>query len=138
MRLLALDYGERYVGTAITDELGVIAYPLESIQRKEANKLRKTYARIEEIVKEYNIEKIIVGLPLNMDDTESRMAESAKKFASDVERRTGIPVIMWDERLSTYTADDILKETGVNYKDRKRYVDKLAACFILESYMESE
>ncbi|GAB6160355.1 Holliday junction resolvase RuvX [Howardella ureilytica] len=136
MRLMGLDYGNIHVGVALSDELCVTAYPLEVIKRKDTNKLRKTFARIEEIAREYKVDKIIVGLPLNMDDSESELSKSVMDFSDNIKRRTGLPVELWDERLSTFEATDILKEAGVRYQDRKNYIDKIAASFILRRYME--
>lgn len=136
MRLMGLDYGNIHVGVALSDELCVTAYPLEVIKRKDTNKLRKTFARIEEIAREYKVDKIIVGLPLNMDDSESELSKSVMEFSDNIKRRTGLPVELWDERLSTFEATDILKEAGVRYQDRKNYIDKIAASFILRRYME--
>ena len=136
MRLMGLDYGNIHVGVALSDELCVTAYPLEVIKRKDTNKLRKTFARIEEIAREYKVDKIIVGLPLNMDDSESELSKSVMEFSDNIKRRTGLPVELWDERLSTFEATDILKEAGVRYQYRKNYIDKIAASFILRRYME--
>lgn len=136
MRLMGLDYGNIHVGVALSDELGMTAYPLEVIKRKDSNKLRKTFARIEEIAREYKVDKIIIGLPLNMDDSESEISKTVIDFSENIKRRTGLPVELWDERLSTLEATDILKETGIKVQDRKTYIDKIAASFILRRYME--
>ena len=136
MRLMGLDYGNVHVGVALSDELGMTAYPLEVIKRKDSNKLRKTFARIEEIAREYNVDKIIIGLPLNMDDSESEISKTVIDFSENIKRRTGLPVELWDERLSTLEATDILKEAGIKVQDRKTYIDKIAASFILRRYME--
>lgn len=136
MRLMGLDYGNVHVGVALSDELGVTAYPLEVIKRKDSNKLRKTFARIEEIAREYKVDKIIIGLPLNMDDSESEISKTVIDFSENIKRRTGLPVELWDERLSTLEATDILKEAGIKVQDRKTYIDKIAASFILRRYME--
>ena len=101
MRLMGLDYGNVHVGVALSDELGMTAYPLEVIKRKDSNKLRKTFARIEEIAREYKVDKIIIGLPLNMDDSESEISKTVIDFSENIKRRTGLPVELWDERLST-------------------------------------
>ena len=121
---------------ALSDELGMTAYPLEVIKRKDSNKLRKTFARIEEIAREYKVDKIIIGLPLNMDDSESEISKTVIDFSENIKRRTGLPVELWDERLSTLEATDILKEAGIKVQDRKTYIDKIAASFILRRYME--
>lgn len=136
MRLMGLDYGNVHVGVALSDELGMTAYPLEVIKRKDSNKLRKTFARIEEIAREYKVDKIIIGLPLNMDDSESEISKTVIVFSENIKRRTGLPVELWDERLSTLEATDILKEAGIKVQDRKTYIDKIAASFILRRYME--
>ena len=136
MRLMCLDYGNVHVGVALSDELGMTAYPLEVIKRKDSNKLRKTFARIEEIAREYKVDKIIIGLPLNMDDSESEISKTVIDFSENIKRRTGLPVELWDERLSTLEATDILKEAGIKVQDRKTYIDKIAASFILRRYME--
>jgi len=135
-RILGLDYGAKYVGVAVSDPLGIIARPLEAIQRKEENKLRRTFARIEELVKEYGIERIVVGLPKNMDDTEGESAAKCRDFAANVSRRTGIETILWDERLSSVSANDILIESGVRREDKKKYIDKIAASIILRDYLD--
>ncbi len=136
MRLMGLDYGNVHVGVALSDELGMTAYPLEVIKRKDSNKLRKTFARIEEIAREYKVDKIIIGLPLNMDDSESEISKTVIDFSENIKRRTGLPVELWDERLSTLEATDILKEAVIKVQDRKTYIDKIAASFILRRYME--
>ena len=136
MRLMGLDYGNVHVGVALSDELGMTAYPLEVNKRKDSNKLRKTFARIEEIAREYKVDKIIIGLPLNMDDSESEISKTVIDFSENIKRRTGLPVELWDERLSTLEATDILKEAGIKVQDRKTYIDKIAASFILRRYME--
>ena len=115
MRILGVDYGAKYVGVAVSDPLGIIARPLEAIQRKEENKLRRTFARIEELVKEYDIERIVVGLSKNMDDTEGESAAKCRDFAANVSRRTGIETVLWDERLSSVSANDILIESGISH-----------------------
>ena len=136
MRVLGLDYGEKYVGVAVSDPLGITAQPLETIQRKEENKLRRTYARIEELIKEYGVEKIVVGLPKNMDDSEGESACKCRDFAANVTRRTGIEVILWDERLSSVSANRILEETGVRRENRKEVIDKIAAGVFLQNYLD--
>ena len=136
MRVLGLDYGEKYVGVAVSDALGITAQPLETIQRKEENKLRRTYARIEELTKEYGVEKIVVGLPKNMDDSEGESACKCRDFAANVSRRTGIEVILWDERLSSVSANRILEETGIRRENRKEVIDKIAAGIFLQNYLD--
>ena len=135
-RILGLDYGTKTVGVALSDELHITAQPLETITRKDANKLRKTYARIEELVKEYDVEKIVLGLPKNMNNTAGERVVATEAFRDKLAARTGLEIVMWDERLSTVSAMSVLKEGGVRREDRKQYVDKLAASLILQGYLD--
>ncbi len=136
MRILGLDYGSKTVGVAVSDGLGLTAQAITTITRKEENKLRKTCAQIETIIEEYNVERIVLGLPKNMNNTEGERAESTKAFKAVLERRTGLPVILWDERLSTVFAERTLISGGVSKEDTKKYVDKVAASFILQGYLD--
>ena len=138
MRLIGLDYGDKTVGVAVSDGLGLTAQPLETITRDRWNKLRKTYQRIEEIISEYEVGEIIIGKPLNMDDTEGERVERTKIFGDELERRTGLPIRYVDERLTTVEADEILTEMGVADDKKKTYIDKIAASIILQNYMDSE
>ena len=137
MRVMGLDYGSKTVGVAISDALGITAQGIETIERKEENKLRKTLARIEELVKEYEVEKIVLGFPKNMNNTIGERAEKSLELKAMLERRIGIPVIMWDERLTTVEAERTLIESNVRRENRKKYVDKIAAVFILQGYLDS-
>ena len=137
MRVMGLDYGSKTVGVAVSDPLGVTAQGVETIVRKEENKLRQTLARIEVLVKEYEVEKIVLGFPKNMNNTIGERAEKSLELKEKLERRIGIPVIMWDERLTTVEAERTLIETKVRREDRKKYVDKIAAVFILQGYLNS-
>lgn len=132
---MGLDYGSRTVGVAITDALLLTAQPVETIKRDAENKIRRTLARIEELASEYDVGKIIVGLPLNMDDSEGERARLSREFAEKVAKRTGLPVEMQDERLSTFAAEETLSEMGVRARDQKQFVDKIAAAYILEDYL---
>ena len=134
---MGLDYGSKTVGVAISDPLGITAQGIETIERKEENKLRKTLARIEELVKEYEVEKIVLGFPKNMNNTIGERAEKSLELKAMLERRIGIPVIMWDERLTTVEAERTLIESNVRRENRKKYVDKIAAVFILQGYLNS-
>ena len=138
MRIMGLDYGSKTVGVAISDELLLTAQGKEIIRRKEENKLRKTLARIEELILEYKVEKIVLGLPLNMDQTPSERSNLCLEFREKIERRTGIPVIMWDERLTTVEADEIMDEVGIKGRERKEYVDMIAAQIILQDYLDNK
>ena len=135
MRVLALDYGSVTVGVAVSDALGITAQPVETITRKRESMLRRTLARIEELAKQYEAGTIVVGYPLNMDDTVGERARAAEAFAAQVEKRTGLPVVLWDERLTTFEADCTLDETGYGRKDRKKVIDQIAAVLILQEYL---
>ena len=135
---MGLDYGSRTVGVAISDELLLTAQGKEIIRRKEENKLRKTLARIEELIVEYGVEKIVLGLPLNMDESVSERSKLCLEFKEKIERRTGIPVEMLDERLTTVEADEIMNEARIKGKDRKEYVDMIAAQIILQDYLDNK
>lgn len=137
MRIMGLDYGSKTVGVAVSDALGLTAQAVETIQRKEENKLRKTLARIEELIREYGAERIVLGFPKNMNNTIGDRAEKSLAFQEMLERRTGLPVIMWDERLTTVEAERTLMESGVRRENRKQYVDQIAAVFILQGYLDS-
>lgn len=137
MRIMGLDYGSKTVGVAISDELLLTAQGKEIIRRKEENKLRRTLARIEELIQEYGVERIVLGLPLNMDQSPSERSELCLEFKDKIERRTGIPVVMWDERLTTVEADEIMDEAGIKGRERKEYVDMIAAQIILQDYLNN-
>ena len=137
MRIMGLDYGSKTVGVAISDSLGITAQGIETIERKEEIKLRQTLARIEALVKEYEVEKIVLGFPKNMNNTIGERAEKSLELTEKLERRIGVPVIMWDERLTTVEAERTLIESKVRRENRKKYVDKIAAVFILQGYLDS-
>lgn len=137
MRILGLDYGSKTVGVAVSDPLGVTAQRLETIWRKQENKLRRTLAQVEELVKEYEIEKIVLGYPKNMNNTLGERAVKTEEFKSALERRTGLPVVLWDERLTTVAASRVLIESGVRREHRKESVDQIAAAMILQGYLDS-
>lgn len=136
MRIMGLDYGSKTVGVAMSDELLLTAQVLETITRKEENKLRRTLARIEELAKEYQVERIVLGYPKNMNNTLGERIEKTMEFKEALERRTGLPVILWDERLTTVEAERSLIESNVRREDRKQYVDRIAAAFILQGYLD--
>lgn len=137
MRILGLDFGSKTVGVAVSDPTGMIATGLEIIRREKETKLRRTYARIEEICQEYQVEKIVLGLPLNMNGTEGDRVIKTKAFAEDLTRRTGLEIIYVDERLTTVEADELMMELGIRREDRKSHVDRIAAAFILQTYLDS-
>ena len=136
MRIMGLDYGSKTVGVAVCDPLGITAQAVETITRKDENKLRQTLARIEALAKEYEVEKFVLGYPKNMNNTEGERCEKTKEFGDMLARRTGLEVIYWDERLTTVAADRSMMETGIRRENRKEFVDEIAAIFILQGYLD--
>lgn len=136
MRIMGLDFGSKTVGVAISDALLITAQGIEIIRRKEENKLRQTYARIEELIVEYEVGEIVLGLPKNMNNSEGERAELTMEFKDKLERRTGLPVTLWDERLTTVAADKVMMEAGIRREDRKEHVDRIAAGLILQGYLD--
>jgi len=137
MRIMGLDYGTKTVGIAVSDSLWVSAQGIETITRNEENKLRKTFARIEQLILEYDIKYIILGYPKNMNNSIGDRARKTEDFKDMLTRRTGLCVILWDERLTTCAAEKALVEGKVRRENRKNYVDKLAAVLILQGYLNS-
>ena len=137
MRIMGLDFGSRTCGVALTDELLMTAQPREIIRRERPSQLRKTLQRIEELIGENNVGMIVLGLPLNMDDSQGERATLTLEFQDKLQRRTGLPVVMSDERLTTVEADELMDEMEIRGADRKKYVDMLAASVILRDYMNS-
>ena len=137
MRIMGLDYGSKTVGVAISDELMITAQPIMTITRKSENKLRKTLAKIEELIDEYEVSFVVLGYPKNMNNTEGARVEATKEFKEHLERRTGLEVYLQNERMSTIESERILMDAGVRRENRKEYVDKMAAAVILQSYMDS-
>ena len=137
MRVMGLDYGSKTMGVAISDELMMIATGLEIIRRDSEKKIRKTLIRIDELIAEYNIGKIVLGLPKNMNNTLGERAEKSLELKETLERRTGLEVIMWDESLSTVSAHKAMMEAGIRREDRGNYVDSIAAAIILQGYLDS-
>ena len=136
MRILGLDFGSKTVGVAVSDELLITAQGVEIVRRKLQSKLRQTLARIEELIAFYGVEKIVLGYPKNMNNTEGERCEMTKEFKEMLERRTGLEVILWDERLTTVAADRSMMETGIRRENRKEFVDEIAAIFILQGYLD--
>lgn len=137
MRIMGLDYGTKTVGVALSDALLITAQPVETIERKSANKLRQTFARIEQLIDENEVSLIVLGYPKNMNNTAGERAEATEKFREDLMRRTGLSVILWDERLTTVEAERILMESSVRRENRKEVIDKMAAAIILQSYLDA-
>ena len=138
MRIMGLDFGSKTVGVAVSDPLFLTAQGVEIIRRKSPGKLRQTLARLEELIAEYEVDRIVLGYPRNMNNTEGERCEKTREFKELLERRTGLSVILWDERLTTVAADRTMMESGIRREDRKQYVDKLAAVFILQGYLDSQ
>lgn len=136
MRIMGLDYGSKTVGVAVSDALLLTAQGVETICRTQENKLRQTLARIKALCEEYEVEEIVLGFPKNMNNTVGDRAEKSLEFAEMLKKRTGLPVVMWDERLTTVEANRTLMESGVRRENRKEYVDKIAAVFILQGYLD--
>lgn len=137
MRILGLDYGSKTVGVAVSDPFGWTAQGIETIRRKEDNNLVDTIARLKVHINSYNIDKIVLGLPKNMNNTEGERVEKTLQFKRRLEREFGIPVITWDERLSTLGAQRVLNEAEINKKKQKKVIDKMAAVFILQGYLDA-
>lgn len=137
MRIMGLDYGSKTVGVAVSDALRVTAQGVETIQRKSEGKLRQTLARIQELAGEYQVGKIVLGFPKNMNNTEGERCKKTLEFKEMLERRCGLPVILWDERLTTVAAERSLMEGGVRREDRKKHLDRIAAALILQGYLDS-
>ncbi len=134
-RLMGLDYGSKTVGVAVSDPLGITAQPLEIIRRKSESKLRQTLARIQELTQQLEVEEIVLGLPRHMNNDLGDRAQKSLEFKEMLEKRTGLNVILWDERLSSVAAHEALLAAGVKGKDHEKYVDEVAAAWILEGYM---
>ena len=136
MRIMGLDYGSVTVGVAISDPLLLTAQGIEVIQRKQENKLRKTLARIDELIKEYEVSQIVLGYPKNMNNTIGERAIKSEEFAELLQKRTSLEVVLWDERLTTVAASHVLSEGGLGYKKKEAVIDKIAAVFILQGYLD--
>jgi putative Holliday junction resolvase len=136
MRKMGLDFGSKTVGVAISDPLLITAQGIEIIRRKSESKLRQTLARIEELIVEYEVDEIVLGYPKNMNDTLGERIQKTLEFKEMLERRTGLAVQLWDERLTTVAADKAMMEAGIRREERKEHVDKIAAVFILQGYLD--
>ncbi len=136
-RMLGLDFGSKTVGVAISDPFLLTAQPMETIKRERETKLRRTLARIDEIIRTEQIGRVVVGYPRHLSGEEGTRCQKAREFAERIERRTDVPVVLWDERLSTVEAEGVLKEAGIRGADMKQSVDKIAAALILQNYLDS-
>lgn len=133
---MGLDYGSVTVGVAISDSLGITAQAKETIRRKQENKLRRTFARIEELIDEYDVSKIVLGYPKHLNNTVGERAKKTVEFADKLSARVGIEVVLWDERLTTVAANQALDQDGLDYKEKAALVDKIAAVLILQGYLD--
>lgn len=134
MKILGLDYGEARIGVSVSDALGMLASPLDTICEKDRNEQLKKTARV---AKEHNVGKIVVGYPKHMDGTVGHRAQYTEAFARDLSQMLGVPYVMWDERFSSTEAHRILESGGVSGKKRKTKVDKIAAVIILQGYLDA-
>lgn len=136
MRIMGLDFGSKTVGVAISDPLLITAQGIEIVRRKHEDKLRQTLARIEELIVEYEVTEIVLGYPKNMNDSLGERVEKTLAFKEMLERRSGLKVHLWDERLTTVAADKAMMEAGIRREERKEHVDRIAAIFILQGYLD--
>lgn len=137
MRVIGLDYGSKTVGVALSDELMLTAQPLTTIHRDRPTKLRQTLAQIEQIIEQYDVDRIVVGWPKKLDNEEGERCEKTKEFGDMLENRTGLEIIYQDERLTTAHADGVLEQGGIRKDKRKQYIDKMAASLILQNYLDT-
>ena len=137
MRVIGLDYGSKTVGVALSDELMLTAQPLTTIHRDRPTKLRQTLAQIEQIIEQYDVDRIVVGWPKKLDNEEGERCEKTKEFGDMLENSTGLEIIYQDERLTTAQADGVLEQGGIRKDKRKQYIDKMAASLILQNYLDT-
>lgn len=135
MRVMALDYGDATVGVAVSDPLFLTAQGIEIIRREKETHLRPTLRRIGELIDEYHVEAIVLGLPLNMGGSKGPRALKTEKFRDTLEKRFRLPVYMTDERLSSFEAEEEMREAGIKPSEFKKHVDRIAAQIILEEWM---
>jgi putative Holliday junction resolvase len=136
MRIMGLDFGEKTVGIAISDELLLTAQGIEIVRREQENKLRRTLARIEELIVQYDVTEIVLGLPRNMNATDGQRTAITEEFREKLLRRTDLPVHLWDERLTTVAATRAMDEAGLGKHRQKEHVDRIAAQLILQSFLD--
>lgn len=137
MRILGLDYGDKTIGVSISDPFGWTAQGVEIIRRPNPTDIKQSMERLAEIISQYSVEKIVLGFPKNMDNTEGSRCEKTRLFKEKLEKRfTDIPIILWDERMSTIAAQRSLLEADMNRSDRKKVIDKMAAVFILQGFLD--
>ncbi len=134
-RILALDVGKKRIGLAVSDGLGITAQGLETLQR---TRIREDLTALKEIAVRWDVGTLLVGKPLHMSGDESRQSEYTREFAGRLHQHLQLPVVFWDERLTTAEAERMLRETGATLDQRKKAVDRLAAVLLLESYLEHQ
>ncbi|WKU24394.1 Holliday junction resolvase RuvX [Priestia megaterium] len=137
MRVLGLDVGTKTIGVAVSDEMGWTAQGIETIKIAD-EQMEQSYPRLQELIDEYSVEKIVVGLPKNMNGTIGPRGEACIEFADNVKEKFNIETMMWDERLSTMAAERVLLSADVSRKKRKKVIDKMAAVMILQGYLDSK
>ncbi|WML30613.1 Holliday junction resolvase RuvX [Neobacillus sp. OS1-32] len=136
MRVMGLDVGSKTVGIALSDELGWTAQGLKTLHINE-EKQEFGFKEIGQLIKEYQVSQVVVGLPKNMNGTIGPRGEASKQYAAEIERRFGVSAILWDERLTTMAAERVLLEADLSRKKRKKVIDKMAAVMILQGYLDS-
>ncbi len=134
---MGLDVGSKTVGIAVSDELGWTAQGLKTLKINE-EKNEFGFEEIGQIIKEYGISKVVIGLPKNMNGTIGPRGEASQQFAKEIENRFSVETILWDERLTTMAAERVLLEADVSRKKRKKVIDKMAAVMILQGYLDSK
>ncbi|MDO4764965.1 MAG: Holliday junction resolvase RuvX [Eubacteriales bacterium] len=137
MRVMACDYGSKTIGIAVSDPFGWTAQGVEIIRRKEEDDLANSFVRIKQLIQEYSVEKIVVGLPKNMNNTLGERVEKTLEFVEKLEKEITLPIITWDERLSTVGAERVLLEADLSRAKRKKVIDKMAAAYFLQGYLDA-
>lgn len=135
MRILGLDVGSRTIGLAVSDPMGWTAQGLKTWPRKDGP---QDLAEIKHLVQQYEVQKIVIGLPLNMNGTLGPAAREVEKWAEELKHALALEVVLWDERLSTVASERVLLEANVSRRKRKRVIDKMAAVFILQNYLDAQ
>ena len=134
-RILALDYGTKRIGVALSDELGWTAQPLETIERRT---LVRDIAHIEQLVQGHEVKEVLIGLPLRLDGEEGPAVQAVHEFIAHLGETLSVPIVTWDERMTTRSAEDLLIAADVSRRKRKGVVDRVAAAILLQSYLESQ
>lgn len=133
MRIMGLDLGTKTIGVAISDEIGLTAQGIETINRQSTDEI----ARLKKLIHEYEVGEIVLGFPKNMNNTVGERGQAAKRFQDELSQQVSLPVHLWDERLTTVAAERMLIAADVSRKKRKKVIDKMAAVYILQSYLDS-